>query len=155
MFGPGLAGEEIFMAWHFARYTEQVAAAGKPEYPLPMFVNAALIRPAFQPGQYPSAGPLPHLMDVWRAAAPSIDFLAPDIYFPNFAEWCARYAQGGNPLFVPEALRSPDAAVNALYAAASTTRSASARSASSPSASRPQRSSPARTTRCRSSNRCS
>jgi hypothetical protein len=56
-------------------------------------------------------------MDVWRTAAPSIDFLSPDIYFPNFAEWCARYAQAGNPLFVPEALRSPDAAVNALYAA--------------------------------------
>jgi beta-galactosidase GanA len=117
VFGPGLAAEEVFMAWHFARYTEQVAAAGRAEYPLPMFVNAALIRPAFQPGQYPSAGPLPHLMDVWRAAAPSIDFLAPDIYFPNFAEWTARYAQAGNPLFVPEALRSPEAAVNALYAA--------------------------------------
>jgi len=117
VFGPGLAGEEIFMAWHFARYTEQVAAAGKREYPLPMYANAALVRPAFQPGQYPSAGPLPHLMDVWRTAAPSIDFLSPDIYFPDFVEWCARYAQAGNPLFVPEALRSPDAAVNALYAA--------------------------------------
>ena len=79
--------EEVFMAWHFARYHRAVAAAGKAEYPLPMFVNAALIRPGFQPGQYPSGGPLPHLIDVWRAAAPAIDFLAPDIYFPNFAEW--------------------------------------------------------------------
>jgi len=117
VFGAGLEGDEIFMTWHFARYTEQVAAAGKREHPLPMFVNAALIRPAFKPGQYPSAGPLPHLMDVWRAAAPSIDVLAPDIYFPNFADWTGRYARAGNPLFIPEALRSPDAAVNALYAA--------------------------------------
>jgi len=61
VFGPGPAGEEVFMAWHFARYAEAVAAAGKREYPLPMFVNAALIRPGHQPGQYPSAGPLPHL----------------------------------------------------------------------------------------------
>ena len=51
VFGSGPAGEEVFMAWHFARYTEAVAAAGKREYPLPMFVNAALIRPGHQPGQ--------------------------------------------------------------------------------------------------------
>ena len=116
VFGAGPAAEEIFMAWHFARYTEAVAAAGKREYPLPMFVNAALVRPGHQPGQYPSAGPLPHLADVWRAAAPSVDFLAPDIYFTNFAEWARRYRLSGNPLFVPEALRSPEASVNGLYA---------------------------------------
>jgi hypothetical protein len=104
------------MAWHFARYAEAVTAAGKKEYPLPMFVNAALIRPGHQPGQYPSGGPLPHLFDVWRAAAPSVDFLAPDVYFQNFAEWARRYRRAGNPLFVPEAMRSPEASVNALYA---------------------------------------
>ena len=69
VFGDGAAAEEIFMAWHFARFTQHVAAAGKAEYPLPMFVNAALIRPGYQPGQYPSAGPLPHLIDVWRAGS--------------------------------------------------------------------------------------
>jgi beta-galactosidase GanA len=116
VFGPGPAGEEVFMAWHFARYTEAVAAAGKREYPLPVFVNAALIRPGHQPGQYPSGGPLPHLIDVWRAAAPSVDFLAPDIYFQDFADWARRYKRSGNPLFVPEALRSPEASVNVLYA---------------------------------------
>jgi len=116
VFGDGVAAEEIFMAWHFARFTEHVAAAGKAAYPLPTFVNAALIRPGYQPGQYPSAGPLPHLIDVWRAGAPAVDFIAPDIYFPNFAEWTRRYVRGGNPLFIPEALRSPDAAVNSLYA---------------------------------------
>jgi len=116
VFGSGPAGEEIFMAWHFARYTEAVAKAGKDQYPLPMFVNAALIRPGHQPGQYPSGGPLPHLVDVWRAAAPSIDFLAPDIYFQNFTEWARRYRRSGNPLFVPEALRSAEASVNGLYA---------------------------------------
>jgi len=116
VFGAGPAGEEAFMAWHFARYTNLVAAAGKAEFPLPMYVNAALIRPAYQPGQYPSAGPLPHLFDIWRAGAPAIDLLSPDIYFPNFAEWTARFTRNGNALFIPEALRSGDASINALYA---------------------------------------
>jgi hypothetical protein len=116
VFGAGPAGQEVFMAWHFARYTDAVTAAGKKEYPLPMFVNAALIRPGHQPGQYPSAGPLPHLIDVWRAGAPSIDFIAPDIYFTAFAEWARRYTRSGNPLFIPEAMRSREASVNGLYA---------------------------------------
>ncbi len=116
VFGKSAAAEEIFMAWHFARYTEAVAAAGKKELPLPMYANAALIRLGYQPGQYPSAGPLPHLIDIWRAAAPALDFIAPDIYFPNFVHWSGLYTRSGNPLFVPEALRSVDAAANALYA---------------------------------------
>lgn len=116
VFGKGLGTDEIFMAWHFARYVNRVAELGKAEYPLPMFVNAALIRPGHLPGQYPSAGPLPHIMDVWRAGAPKIDFLSPDIYFPNFAEWATKYHQSGNPLFIPEAMPGPANAVNSLYA---------------------------------------
>jgi len=116
VFGPGDATDELFMAWHFGRYVQAVTAAGKAELPLPMYTNAALIRPGHRPGQYPSAGPLPHLSDVWRAAAPDLDFLAPDIYFPDFVGWADAYVRAGNPLFVPEALRSTDASVNALYA---------------------------------------
>ena len=116
IFGSGPTTDEIFMAWYFARYTNRVTEAGKAEYPLPMFVNAALIRPGYQPGQYPSAGPLPHLMDVWRAAAPKIDFLAPDIYFPNFIEWTGKYDKSGNPLFIPEVGSGSINAVQALYA---------------------------------------
>jgi beta-galactosidase GanA len=80
-----------------------------------MFVNAALIRPGYQPGQYPSAGPLPHLLDIWRAGAPQIDFLSPDIYFTNFAEWARRYQQPGNAVFIPEAQPNPVSAVNAMW----------------------------------------
>ncbi|MEO6992930.1 MAG: DUF5597 domain-containing protein [Lacunisphaera sp.] len=115
VFGGGSAGEEIFSAWYFASYTQAVATAGKAELALPMYANAALIRPGYQPGQYPSAGPLPHLIDVWRAAGTALDFLAPDIYFQNFSHWAQLYTRSGNPLFIPEALRSPAAAVNALY----------------------------------------
>jgi beta-galactosidase GanA len=117
VFGAGPATEELFMAWHFARYTEHVTAAGKAEYPLPMYTNAALVRPGYAPGRYPSAGPLPHLFDVWRAAASSLDFLAPDVYSPNFVEWVTKYRRPGNPLFVPEANRAGDATApaNAFY----------------------------------------
>lgn len=115
VFGKGPATDEIFMAWHFGRYTNAVAQAGKAAYPLPMYVNAALIRPHYKPGQYPSAGPLPHLMDVWKAAAPQIDFLAPDIYFPNFAEWVGKFDRNANAMFVPEVDRNQSAA-NAFYA---------------------------------------
>lgn len=116
VFGKGPGTDEIFMAWHFARYTNRVTEAGKAEYSLPMFVNAALIRPGYQPGQYPSAGPLPHLIDVWRAGGPRIDFLSPDIYFQNFAEWARKYDRSGNPLFIPEAMPGPNNSINALYA---------------------------------------
>lgn len=116
VFGKGLATDEIFTAWHYGRYVQAVAAAGKAEYPLPMYVNAALNRPNKKPGEYPSGGPLPHLMDIWKAAAPDIDFLAPDIYFPNVGFWCEQYSRADNPLFIPEIRKGPDCAVQAFYA---------------------------------------
>jgi hypothetical protein len=110
VFGTGLHTDEIFSAWHYARYMNAVAEAGKAAYPLPMYVNAWLRGPGAKPGDYPSGGPLAHVMDIWRAAAPSIDFVAPDIYLPDFKGICAEYTQSGNPLMIPEA-RTDDAAV--------------------------------------------
>lgn len=108
----GQAAEESFTAWHYARYVEAVAAAGKREYDLPMFVNGAQGRPGVAPGDYPSGGPLAHLAKVWRLGAPSIDFIAPDIYFPNFAEIVAGYARAGvAPIFIPEADRPGNASI--------------------------------------------
>jgi beta-galactosidase GanA len=118
IFGSDAQGEEIFTAWEFSTYVEKVAAAGKREYALPMYVNAALIRPGYTPGKYPSGGPLPHLMEVWRLRAPSVDMLCPDIYFPNFGQWCGRYVRGGNPVFIPEMTPSARACGNAVFAAA-------------------------------------
>jgi hypothetical protein len=100
-----------------ARFVEQVAAAGRAAYALPMFANAWLIAgPGYQPGQYPSGGPVSKLLDVWRAAAPSLALLAPDIYLQDFRSECASYTRGGNPLLIPEAANGPVAAANALYA---------------------------------------
>jgi beta-galactosidase GanA len=42
VFGKSAVTDGIFMAWHISRYIGRVAEAGKAEYPLPMFCNAAL-----------------------------------------------------------------------------------------------------------------
>lgn len=106
--------DEIFMAWHYGLYAQQVAAAGKAAYPLPLYMNAQLPAPFEQAGDYPSGGPHPDFQAVYRAAAPAIDFYAPDIYWSDFAAWIERYQAAGNPVFVPEA-RLDVAPANALY----------------------------------------
>jgi hypothetical protein len=117
IFGRGIHTDEIFMAWYYSKYTNKIVEAGKKIYPLPMYVNAALNRQNKDPGSgYPSAGPLPHLMDIWKAAGPSIDFLSPDIYFPDFKHWNDLYTRQGNPLFIPEHRFDNTAAPKSLYA---------------------------------------
>ena len=111
------AADEIFMAWHYARYVNAVAAAGKKEYNIPMYVNQWLQQPNYPwPGVYPSGGPSPQVHDVWRAGAPSIDILSPDLYLQYFAEVCARFTRNGNPLFIPETEAGADGAAKVLYA---------------------------------------
>lgn len=116
VFGEGYGTDEIFMAWYFAKFTNALTKAGKDVYPLPMFLNAALIRPGKTPGEYPSAGPLPHLMDVWKAGAPAIDFLSPDFYNPDFEMWNDLYVRQNNPLFIPEHRFDATAGPKALFA---------------------------------------
>ena len=103
----GADADEVFHAWHIARFIDQVAEAGKAEYPLPMLVNAALRGPfnPGQPGQYASGGPTDNVLDVYKAAAPHIDLLAPDIYMPEYTHYTTvleRYSRPDNPLFVAE-----------------------------------------------------
>ena len=45
----GDRADEYFQAWSVARFIGEVAAAGKAEYPLPMYVNAALRDPLTNP----------------------------------------------------------------------------------------------------------
>src|SRR5215469_3428614 len=111
----GDASGEVFMAWNYANYMEAVAQAGKQEYRIPMYVNAQLPAALESAGKYPSGGPHPYYLEVWRAAAPSIDFYSPDIYWADFEYWVKRYEIPGNAIFVPEA-RMDVAPFNALYA---------------------------------------
>jgi beta-galactosidase GanA len=116
IFGKSLATDELFQAWYYAKYTNGVAAAGKKIYALPMYVNAALNHRHVQPGQYPSAGPLPHLLDIWQAAAPSVDMLSPDFYNPDFKYYNDLYTRRNNPLFIPEIRFDPSDAAKVFYA---------------------------------------
>ena len=43
------------MAWNYARYVDNVTAAGKAAYALPMFVNAWLSNPMGTPAIGPAA----------------------------------------------------------------------------------------------------
>jgi hypothetical protein len=98
---------EAFSAWSFARHINTVAAAGKHEYPLPMYVNVWLIEGVEKAGQWPSGGATEHVLDIWKAAAPAIDILAPDIYYPKFYDVSAQYSRPDNVLFVPETNFNP------------------------------------------------
>ena len=116
VFGAGPATDEIFMAWHYGRYMERMTAAGKAEYPLPVFTNTWIVQPEDKgPGDYPSGGPEPLTIDIWKAGAPSIDLNAPDIYLPNFADWVGWFHRPDNPLFVPESRGDAAGVANAFY----------------------------------------
>ena len=135
-YGTDEYADEKFMALSYARYVEHLAKAAReilrPEgqsvasnQDMPLYVNAAMNSRGRRPGEYPSAGPLAHLIDFWHEGAPSIDLLAPDIYDTGFKSWCAQYAMplrpqdGGkvkNRLFIPESRCCENSGVRALYA---------------------------------------
>ncbi|MBC9035163.1 DUF5597 domain-containing protein [Sphingomonas sp. JC676] len=109
----GTDADEFFHAWHIARYIEEIAAAGKAIKPLPMYVNSALAS-AFgrqSAATYSSGGPIHHVIDVYKAAAPSIDFLSPDIYNRDqaaYLEYLRLYERDDNALMVPETGNAPE-----------------------------------------------
>ena len=125
VFGTDDYADEKFMAWHYACYVEHLAQAARRIHNMPLYVNAAMNSRGRKPGEYPSAGPLAHLADIWKAGAPSIDILAPDIYDTGFKSWASQYAMplrpqdGGkikNRLFIPESRCCENSGVRALYA---------------------------------------
>jgi beta-galactosidase GanA len=72
-----------------------------------MYANAAL-RDPLTPGPaetYESGGPTDNVLGIWKAAAPSLDVLAPDIYQSDSARYrkaLELYSRPDNALFVPE-----------------------------------------------------
>lgn len=117
VFGKNDRTAELFMAWHYAAYMDRITEAGKKEYDLPVFVNAWIVQPEdTRPGNYPSGGPQAQNHDVWRAAAPHIDILSPDIYLNDFPAILQLYSRAGNPVFIPESRSGQNGAANAAYA---------------------------------------
>ena len=104
----GDRADEYFHAWYVARFIGQVAASGKAEYNLPLYVNVALRDPLTNPtaNNYESGGPTDNVIPIWKVAAPAIDLLAPDIYLPGserVLKVMDLYDRADNTLFVPEA----------------------------------------------------
>jgi hypothetical protein len=111
----GERADEYFHAWWVARFIGKVAAAGKAEYSLPLYTNAALREPFGNPmaNTYESGGPTDNVIPIWKAAAPALDLLAPDIYLAGsktILKVIDLYDRPDNPLFVPEAAFSADRA---------------------------------------------
>jgi beta-galactosidase GanA len=122
IFGDTDRSDELFMAWHYATYVHAVAAEGKRSYDIPMFVNTWLGGGTNPPGNYPSGGPQPRVLDVWKAArslqkGPSLDMYTPDLYSSDFKGWTAKYHRDGNPLFLPETNGGEPGSENIFYAA--------------------------------------
>ncbi|MBQ3140431.1 MAG: DUF5597 domain-containing protein [Clostridia bacterium] len=102
----GRMAKEAFMAYSYATFINELARRGKQICDLPMYVNTWTIQYDDEPaGSYPCGGPVSKVHDIWRFAAPDIDFLAPDIYRLCFEQECAPYMRNGNPLFIPEVRR--------------------------------------------------
>src|SRR5690606_16118944 len=103
----GEDADEYFHAWHIARYCDELAEAGKGEYPLPMYVNVALRHPVNpgKAGDYASGGPTDNVILVWKSAAPHIDMISPDIYFRDHrtvTRVMDLYRRADNPLYISE-----------------------------------------------------
>lgn len=104
----GKQADEFFHAYHIAKFCDELAAEGKAIKALPMYANAALTDPFSEgvPGAtFESGGPVHTSIPVWRAAAPHLDFVAPDIYNPDHktvSKWLELYSLPNNPLFVAE-----------------------------------------------------
>ncbi|MFI5161372.1 MAG: DUF5597 domain-containing protein [Sphingobacteriales bacterium] len=113
----GDRADEYFQAWSVAKFVGRVAAAGKAEYSLPLYTNAALRDPLTNPmaNNYESGGPTDNVIPIWKIAAPALDLVAPDIYLSG-SERALKvldlYGMPDNPLFVPEAAFIPE---NAKY----------------------------------------
>jgi beta-galactosidase GanA len=103
----GLEAENTFQTWSIARYIEQIAKAGKAAYGLPLYLNHSLENPlaASREGRPEWSAMTDHVLDIWKATAPSLDLVAPDIYMPQYAQYekiVKTYARKDNALFIPE-----------------------------------------------------
>lgn len=91
-----------------------IAEAGKREFNIPFYCNVWL---AYPPGElperhiatpgigYPSGGPNQLMLPIWKASAPAIDLIGPDVYSsdPSFVlNIMDMYRRSDNPLWIPE-----------------------------------------------------
>ena len=126
VFGP--EADEMFQAYHQARYVNEIAAAGKAEFAIPVYINVWISYPPAElperriaiPGiQYPSGGAVQKLVGLWRALAPAVEMIGPDIYAADtgfYLETIRAYHRPDNPLWIPETGRDDNFAKFLFYA---------------------------------------
>ena len=103
---------ELMSAWGIGSYIDEVAAAGKAIYDIPMYQNVWLMEVRrldsrwMTAGEtYPSGGAVTKVLDFYKTFTPHLDLIAPDIKYYNtrkFETVCAAYSRDDNPLFFPE-----------------------------------------------------
>jgi len=110
----GRIADEAFNAYYLSSYINEVAKAGKEVYPLPAYINVwnggygtnDNFERFDRPGEtYPSGGAVAHMLDLWKANAPSIDAIASDNYHQNpitYLEVMNSYTRPDNPLLIVE-----------------------------------------------------
>ena len=120
--------DEVFQAYHQAKYVNEIAAAGKAEFQIPFYINVWISYPPAELPQrqiaipgigYPSGGAVQKLVGLWRALAPSIDLIGPDIYSDDsglYRDVVAAYHRPDNALWIPETGRSDSFAKFFFYA---------------------------------------
>ena len=110
----GWQAGELMTAWSIARYIDDIAAAAKKVYDIPMYVNVWLMDQHgwVRAGEsYPSGGAVSKVLDIYKWFTPHLDLIAPDNYqldFRGFEEVCASYARDDNPFFMPETIGDPN-----------------------------------------------
>lgn len=112
-FGESVYTDELFMAYNYAKYVEEVANVGKKEYNIPVFTNVWQNNSAngssaaggIYPGDYPTGGAVGQVLDIWLRFAPTLSFVSPDIYLSDYEERCQWYTHKNQPYFVPEQRR--------------------------------------------------
>ena len=124
----GADADEIFQAYHQAKYINEIAAAGKAEFAIPVYMNVWIDYPPAELPQrsldtpgigYPSGGAVQKLVGLWRALTPSIDMVGPDIYANDsqfVRETMDIYRRPDNPLWIPETGRDDNFAKFFFYA---------------------------------------
>lgn len=94
--------EHIFTAWSYADYIEEFAREGKKVYALPTFVNSSVFGMNSRARSLGNGCSVPELLDVYMAAAPSLDVLTPNSYMQQLDWLCDEYQYRDNAVLIPE-----------------------------------------------------
>lgn len=124
----GSDADELFQVYYQSKYINTIVAAGKAEFGIPCYINVWIDYPASElpqrqlemPGiAYPSGGAVQKVVGLWRALAPAIDMIGPDIYTDDsqfYRETMHAYNRPDNALWIPETGRSDSFAKFFFYA---------------------------------------